>query len=304
MYKKVRDYFNISRQELRGMMIFLILLICIYISPYIYEYFFFKSLDVKIETVMIAKEEINNFILEEKFNKTGELDNSHVGNDPIYFNFNPNHLPLEDWIKLGLTEKQANIIKKYEAKGGKFYKKEDLKKIYSISEKQYNLLLPYIHIPSRVTENKFERLENIPKDFKKNLIVVQLNTADSIDLLQVKGIGPAFASRIIKYRKRLGGFVNKNQLKEIYGIDSLKFVEIQHQLKIDDENITPIKINECNFEDLKMFPYLSYKQMNAIIAYRKQHGSYKNLEDLNKIVLLNKEVITKIAPYIKFNDRE
>jgi competence protein ComEA len=283
MYKKVRDYFNISRQELRGMMIFLILLICIYISPYIYEYFFFKSLDVKIETVMIAKEEINNFILEEKFNKTGEL---------------------EDWIKLGLTEKQANIIKKYEAKGGKFYKKEDLKKIYSISEKQYNLLLPYIHIPSRVTENKFERLENIPKDFKKNLIVVQLNTADSIDLLQVKGIGPAFASRIIKYRKRLGGFVNKNQLKEIYGIDSLKFVEIQHQLKIDDENITPIKINECNFEDLKMFPYLSYKQMNAIIAYRKQHGSYKNLEDLNKIVLLNKEVITKIAPYIKFNDRE
>lgn len=303
MYQKVKDYFNISRQEFRGMMVFLIILICIYISPYIYEHFFFKPLDVKIETIINAKEEIDNFIPEKNLYNNAETDNHYV-NDPIYFDFNPNHLPLEDWIKLGLTEKQANIIKKYEAKGGKFYKKEDLKKIYSISEKQYNLLLPYIRIPAVATESKFERLENVSKNIKKNLIVLQLNSADSIDLLQIKGIGPAFASRIIKYRNRLGGFVSKNQLKEVYGIDSLKFEEIQHQLKIDDENITPIKINECNFEDLKKFPYLSYKQMNAIIAYRKQHGSYKNLEDLNKIVLLNQEVINKIAPYIKFNDRE
>lgn len=292
MNQKFKEYFGISRQEYRGFIVLFILLGLIYAVPYIYERFFFKPLEIKIENIKPALSQIDSYKnivddnQEEEFHK------------PVLFKFNPNHLPVEDWIKLGLSEKQALSIKKYEAKGGKFYKKEDVKKMYAISPVMYQRLEPYIDIPENKTKpyNTYEKKEAHPK---KTFVIVDVNNADSLQLLNIKGIGPAFASRIIKYRNRLGGFIRKEQLMEVYGLDSVKYAQIENQILIDKEKITPININTAEFADIKRFPYLSYKQMNAIIAYRKQHGAYKSITDLNKIHILNPEIISKIAPYIQ-----
>ncbi|KHJ38454.1 comEA protein [Pedobacter glucosidilyticus] len=293
MNQKFKEYFSISRQEYRGLIVLFVLLGLIYLAPYIYERFFFKPLEIKIETIKPALAQID------RYESTAYDNQEEDFHKPVLFRFNPNHLPVEDWIKLGLSEKQAHSIKKYEAKGGKFYKKEDVKKMYAISPAMYQRLEPYIDIP----ENKKEtytidkKRESFPK---KALIMVDVNDADSLQLLNIKGIGPAFASRIIKYRNRLGGFIRKEQLMEVYGLDSAKYVQIENQILIDKEKITPIHINTAEFADIKRFPYLSYKQMNAIIAYRKQHGAYKSITDLSKIHILNPEIISKIAPYIQF----
>ncbi len=299
MYQRVKDYFNVSRQELRGLVVLFLLMILIYCFPFIWERLYDEPLEIKVETLKPLIDDIDSYSKRSKYYNEGEDDLSSASHK--LFNFNPNHLPLEDWVKLGLSEKQASIIKKYEAKGGKFYKKEDLRKIYSISEKQYKRLEPFITISDQVVENykkDFVRY-NVPSVKK---VTLNINEADSIALLDIKGIGPAFAARIIKYRNRLGGFVAKEQLREVYGIDSVKFSQIEDQLIIDAHHIKYININNVTFDEFKRFPYLTFKQMNAIIAYRKQHGFYNNLNDLKKIVLLNQEIIDKIAPYIKFND--
>jgi len=296
MYQKVKDYLNISRQELRGLIVVFFLMIVIYLWPFIWERIYYQPLEIKIETLQPIINDIESFSNNNKYHDDEDAD--LVSERVKLFKFNPNHLPLEDWVKLGLSEKQASIIKKYEAKGGKFYKKEDLKKIYSISEKQYLKLAPFIVIPDNRSSYKKEFAEYKRPEIKRG--TVSINLADSLALLEVKGIGPAFASRIIKYRNRLGGFVDKEQLREVFGVDSLKFIQIKDQLIIDAENIQYLNINQVTFDELKRFPYLSYKQMNAIIAYRKQHGLYTNLADLKRIVLLNQEIINKIAPYIKF----
>jgi DNA uptake protein ComE-like DNA-binding protein len=292
MNKKIKEYLSISRQEYRGLMVLFILLGLIYAAPYVYERFFFKPLEIKIETIQPALTQIDSY------KSTAQDHQEEDFHKPILFKFNPNHLPVEDWIKLGLSEKQALSIKKYEAKGGKFYKKEDVKKMYAISPAMYQRLEPYIDIP----ENKRAYDFNSDKKAsytKKALVMVDVNDADSLQLLNIKGIGPAFASRIIKYRNRLGGFIRKEQLMEVYGLDSIKYAQIESQVLIDQDKITPININTCEFVDIKRFPYLTYKQMNAIIAYRKQHGNYKAITDLNKIHILNPEIISKIAPYIQ-----
>lgn len=299
MYQKVKEYFNITRQEFRGLIVVFILMIIIYLFPFIWERIFFKPLEIKIETLKPLINDIESFNNNNK-NYTDEDDLETSLSEIKLFKFNPNNLSIEDWVRLGLSEKQALTIKKYEAKGGKFFKKEDVKKIYSITEKQYSLLEPYIDIPSRNYNNNKEFSEYKKVENKK--VQVSINVADSMSLLEIKGIGPAFASRIVKYRNRLGGFVNKDQLREVFGIDSAKFDQIKDQLIIDEENIQFININQVTFEDLKRNPYLSYKQMNAIVAYRKQHGEYKSLDDLKKIIVLNQDVINKITPYIKFND--
>ena len=215
-----------------------------------------------------------------------------------YFEFNPNNLPVAQWKKLGLSDRQIKVIKNYEAKGGKFYKKEDLQKIYSISAKDYSRLEPYINIPERSFSNTYV---NSPKIFKvKPMVVVEINHADSEQLTTIRGIGPAFASRILKYRNRLGGFYRKDQLLEVYGLDSAKYQEIANQVEIDGSGINKVNINTCSFDDLKRNPYLTFKQINAIIQYRKQHGNYKNSKDLKNIAILTDEVIDKIEPYFSY----
>jgi competence ComEA-like helix-hairpin-helix protein len=131
-------------------------------------------------------------------------------------------------------------------------------------------------------------------------IVIELNSADSAKLTGLKGIGPSFARRIVNYRNRLGGFINKEQLKEVYGMDDDRYAEMQAQVSVDPSHIQKIHINKVDFDGLKHFPYLSFKQMNAIVRFREQHGDYTSLNDMRNVVLLDDEILRKIEPYIDF----
>ncbi|MBC7653414.1 MAG: helix-hairpin-helix domain-containing protein [Oligoflexus sp.] len=272
------------------------------IAPYVWDKFNYQPIKITVENLEPQIKEIEGF--KDKNHFYDDEENSNVAKPKVQlFNFNPNNLSLQNWMKLGLSEKQANSIISYEAKGGKFRSKADVKKMFVISAEKFEELEPYIQIAeTEVSNKKFDypsRNLNYPKNVKEK-VMVEINSADSITLTTISGVGPSFASRILKYKNRLGGFNHINQLREVYGIDSLKFEQIKNQVRVDGANIAFININDCTFEQLKTFPYLAYKQSNAIIAYRKQHGNYKNPADLSKIAILNAETIQKILPYLKF----
>jgi competence ComEA-like helix-hairpin-helix protein len=291
----LRSFFNFSKKELNGIFFLFLLILVILVSPWFYR---------KLSKLQVY--DLEKFKLEAANFKNSELRVYHSSNKKeavkaVYFEFDPNSIGEKEWLKLGFSIKQIRVINNYIAKGGKFYKKEDLKRIYSISEAQYALVEPYIRIVATYTANKFAKDEKAARS--NNQIprsLIELNLADSLSLLTVRGIGPAFASRIIRYRDRLGGFYTKEQLKEVYGIDSLKYSQIQGQFSIDAALIQKINLNTAGFDQLKKHPYLTYKQMNAIIQYRQQHGYFQSIEDLNKVAILNKEIIRKIEPYFAF----
>lgn len=173
--------------------------------------------------------------------------------------------------------------------------------MYTISPDMYEALLPYVEIKNQPFAYSKKDFQYEKKEYvKKAMIIVDINNADSSKLDEIKGIGPAFANRIIKYRERLGGFYKKEQLLEVYGLDSVKYAEIKDQISINPSSIKTININTADFNALKSSPYLSYKQINAIIQYRKQHGNYNSISDLKKIVILTPQILDKIAPYIVF----
>ncbi len=291
---------EISPREFRGMVVFLILLCIIYVSPYVYERIMFEPLKISIETLTPRIADIESFD-EKNDNFYGEKRKSVRGE---LFDFNPNNLAIKDWMRLGLSEKQAAGIKKYEAKGGKFRTLADVKKMYPISAEMYQRIEPHIRLPN-AEQNKFgASQDNIAKKeiIPRSPVNVELNGADSSTLVTIRGIGPSFATRIIKYRNQLGGFISISQLKEVYGVDSAKFDQILPQVSLNSQSINKININRCTFEQLKTFPYLKFKQSNAIIAYRTQHGYFKSIADLNKIAILTPELIQKITPYLNFND--
>lgn len=226
------------------------------------------------------------------------------------FTFNPNNLPEQDWSRLGLNGKQIKTIKNYESKGGKFRKKEDVKKIYCIKKEQYESLEPYIQIASPTERSMNEektkaifkdgKVESavvpaIPK--KESFAIIELNSADSAMLTTIKGIGPFYAKNIIKYRNSIGGFVAKEQLLEIWKFDQEKLSAIEKYIDIDEAKIKKVNINTCEAADLKS-AYIKWTVANAIVNYRKNHGKYKTVDEIKRTDLVDEETYRKIVPYL------
>ncbi|GAC1552022.1 MAG: hypothetical protein NVS3B13_07030 [Mucilaginibacter sp.] len=286
MKTQVKNYLSITKKEWNGLVVLVVLIVLVLAAPYVYGLFRtepvinFKDFDKA--AVQLSKAAPQTYL---KNNPGSDVKIQH----PVMFPFDPNHLTVEQWQQLGLSERQANVIKHYQAKGGKFYRKEDVKKIYAVTDSDYKRLEPYINIPEEARLKKAKPGE-----------IIELNTADSARLTELKGIGSSFAMRILRYRGRLGGFFRKEQLKEINGIDSLKYADVQSQVSVDPRAVKRINVNTVSFDQLRLFPYLTYNQVNAIIQYRAQHGNYTAVADMENIVLLDKLTIHKITPYINF----
>lgn len=289
--------YGFSKRELNGIFMLVLLILLSNFTPILYEKLFYKdNFSSQEQTAIQQLNLVDRYPKKDFDNFTNDFDNrKFVKKQPIYQVFDPNLIDENIWQQFGLSYKQAMAIVNYVKKGGKFYKPEDLKKMFVISPQKYQDLLPFVQIQVQ------ERKSDFAKTFtKKERSIIEINSADSLKLDEIKGIGPAFARRIIKYRERLGGFVQKEQLFEVFGVDTAKFNEIKDQISIDIQAVQKIKINTVEFEDIKRFPYLKFKEMNAIIQYRKQHGAFQRVEDLSKILILNAQTIERIAPYISF----
>ena len=296
MKQNLKAYFGFSKKEYNGMLILFSLIVAILLFPSLYSVF---QKDVTFDFETFEKEIAHFKTPSSKL--TNDINNG-VGivkttASPTYFTFDPNNLPVEKWSQLGLSDRQINMIKKYESKGGRFYRKEDLQKIYSITPQQYSKLAPYIVINVAKNERVYATTYN--KQSAAKFPLININQADSATLETIRGIGPAFASRIVKYRNRLGGFHSTTQLCEVYGIDSARYAQLESQIEVQGA-IQKININTCTFDQLKQHPYLSYKQMHVLLNYRKQHGDYTDLNSLKNIRVIDSKTLSRIAPYISY----
>jgi DNA uptake protein ComE-like DNA-binding protein len=132
--------------------------------------------------------------------------------------------------------------------------------------------------------------------YVKPVVVVDINKADSLTLLDVNGIGPTFAGRIVKYRNLLGGFIKKEQLAEVYGFKD-KYDGMKSQVRVSPGHKT-INLNMATFKELNKHPYVDYNLTKAIFALKKKLGTFKSVDDIKQIDLVTDELYNKLAPYL------
>ncbi len=205
--------------------------------------------------------------------------------------FDPNGLLKQDWIDMGLSEKQADVIVKFTSHG--ISSNEDLKRIFVLPEKLFELIKDSTYYPAKQSDKVDV------KQLKENkTILIELNSGTSESLQEVPGIGPYFGNKIVAYRNALGGFVSKEQLLEVYKMDSEKFDQMSPYLYVDAKLVSRIHINEVELDELKKHPYLNYKQANSIINYRTQHGPFQKVQDIMNSKLIDRELFEKLEPYL------
>ncbi len=227
------------------------------------------------------------------------------------FPFNPNTLTEEEWLQMGLTDRQVRNIMNYKAKGGKFYSKNDLGKLYTISEEEFAQLEPFIVLPevSRgkntksasqgVVSTGSTTTEAAPTE-KKPILIVDLNTVDSTALVELPQIGPYTAVRIIEFREKLGGFVDKEQLRDVKGMDDARFAAIQPYINLGAVEIRKVDVNRADFKTLVHHPYLSYEQVKRIVNQREKRGMIKNWAQLEELLKEEGEVNPLLEQYVKY----
>lgn len=297
MRKWINTYFNFTKAEFNGILTLFVLIILFLAVPRLYIWLRPPQSDP------LELAEIKSLKLEQRLNvdskkvPSGKRMRSDI--TPKLEAFDPNTLDQAGWEAFGLSPKQATAIINYRRKGGKFRKAEDLKKMYTIRPELYELLKPHVQIRDT---NRQPIYKTHPKATftKKATTIYELNALDTMGMQAINGIGPAFARRIFKYRERLGGFAQPEQLLEVFGIDSAHYEQIRPQIRIDEGLLRKININTADFEMLRQHPYLRYKQVNAIIEYRKQHGNYSSFADLKKVAILPAETVDKLVPYFSF----
>lgn len=133
----------------------------------------------------------------------------------------------------------------------------------------------------------------------KEIFIIELNSADTFELQRLRGIGPSFAKRIIKYRDRLGGYRDKSQLLEIFGMDTAKYNGIKDHLTVNPDSIRKINLNSVTFKQLLTHPYFPFEVTKNIMIYRKDHKKFVEREELLKIKNINDSIYRKMKPYVK-----
>lgn len=239
------------------------------------------------------------------------------------FPFDPNTADSTTLLRLGLAPWQVRAIYKYRAKHGRYHTSEDFKRLPGMTYELWERLGSQVRIAHQFQyidedekcssfsdktvsvsckeENtsfsqKKDSVTEHPRKFE-SVTLVDINTSDTTELMKIPGIGSYRSGKIVEYRRRLGGFINAEQVMEACEMpdEILKWVKV-----IAETPVRKVNVNKLSLQRLMSHPYITFYQARAIVEYRKAHGDLKGVEDLKGLEGFTPGKIEKLQPYLEF----
>ena len=191
---------------------------------------------------------------------------------------------------MGLSKWIPDSIQERVGRRQYFTSLHEVRRFLGLSDSVWLATVPYIKLPKYTPSN---RKKELPK------IKLQLNTATSEQLQKVYGIGPVLAERILDLRNSLGGFLNRDQLEDVWGLQKETRVRIWRMFSLDSVPvIKPININTATIDELAENYYISYSLASRVVAYRSRHGQVDNLSQMAQDLEIDSVRIARIALYL------
>ena len=216
-----------------------------------------------------------------------------------FFPFDPDTVGVETLTQLGMSEKQAASMIKFREKLGGFKDEKQLSKVRVLRAELLDQWKPWLRFGVNANNAASRPIVKAVVS-KARPPLVEINRADTNQLMDLPFIGAGRARAIVNYRNKLGGYIRKEQLLEIKIIPDSVYQIILPRISCDGLVFRPLDLNRCSADSLK-HPYLPKALARIIVNYREQHGPFTAIGDLEKLPLVNAEILTKLAPYLKIN---
>jgi DNA uptake protein ComE-like DNA-binding protein len=241
-----KDYFYFSQSDRRRVTILLTLMGAFIVLTYLFP--------PQQKPVTVNKELQQQLAMLEQSNPSANSDDTNTiaaanqtnknyagattatPKDSLFY-FDPNTLDENGWRLLGVRDKTIHTIINYRNAGAKFYKPEDIRKIYGLYKEKADELIPFIKIkePEKISYKK----EGAKKDsavassqthHSKTFSYININTATADDFKTLPGIGDVLSARIVRFRASIGGFKSIDDLAKTYGLRDSVFQTLRPYL--------------------------------------------------------------------------
>lgn len=298
MLSYIAKYFTLNRRERNAILALITCLFALVITKFVVVYHYQSSaqtvmvVDLDSTAARLATQDLlfpgNNDSKETSFASKRKKDS--------LFYFDPNVISFAQAVQLGFEAKCAHQLVNYRDKGGKFYKPGDLEKLYCMDKVLYSRLEKYIIIENSKENSK--ETSSTKKEKQVEAISIEINSADSNEWIKLRGIGPGYARRILKYRTMLGGFTSIDQIKEVYNFPDSVYQSIKGNLTVNAALVQKLKVNAVDFKTMVHHPYIKYEGTKCIFALKRDKKIKQ--EDLVNSSCFSRESLQKVLPYLDF----
>jgi DNA uptake protein ComE-like DNA-binding protein len=322
MMKKLALYFFYTRSERNGVFLLIAFSLAILAFPKLYNAF-------RKPTEALDFADLNKAIANFDPSKGADTEGSSsemTQHNTAIFRFNPNTASLNELTQLGLSPRIAKTLVHYRERGGQFRRKEDFKKIYGVTDADYDRLKNYIELDNEASfsyggseKTGFRKEMSFENTSKRavNLKPFDPNTATESDLLDL-GLDEKTVKNLLKYRANKGIFYKKEDLKKLYAFSDIDFLRIEKYIQITDNHSIAkgyssietnkkvetkhnaiIDVNESGQEDWLQLRGVGATFAARIINHRDKIGGFATLEQLKEVYGLPDSTLHNIAPYLK-----
>ena len=212
---------------------------------------------------------------------------------PLFY-FDPNTMDSITAIRLGIPSRQVITLMRYRNKGGRFYRKEDLAKLYGLKKDLVEKLIPYVVIKNlgrntayrKMVDYDYQKFGNriglVKDDGNKNLNEwsIDINLADEKQWVAKTKLSPAIIQNIIRYKNYLGGFTNLNQIKKVYGFTEANYYLLKPHLQLGKMNTRKPNASNMSFESWKALGIFQDREIVQILRIRKEKGGHIGWKEL------------------------
>ena len=277
-----KSYFIFSKKEQRGIMVLGLILLSTILIGILFP-----------RKEMVKKDKFNKYYYEKNY---GSAISKAQQRGPLFY-FDPNTMDSMTAIRLGISSRQVITLMRYRNKGGRFYRKEDIGKLYGLKKELVEKLIPYVVIKNEdrnttyrkivdVVDDDHQKLGNskglVKEDVNKNLSEwsIDINLADEKQWAAKTELSPAIIQNIMRYRNYIGGFTNLNQMKKVYGFTDANYYLLKPHLQLGKMNKRKPNASTMSFENWKALGIFQDREIIQILRIRKEKGGYIGWKEL------------------------
>ena len=207
--------------------------------------------------------------------------------------FDPNTIDSLGLVNLGFSRYQTNNILAFREKFGRFKKKSDLLRIYGIDSSDYNRYEEYIQIDSNLKRTKEYLFSFDPNNLDEK-------SWDSL------GVEKRIVARINNFLTKGGRFRKPEDLKNIYGFDSSRYIRLCPYINIVTKPVRlpdKIDLNKADSIQFLSLPGIGPYFCKRILTYRESLGGFYDINQLTEIYGLKRSRVDSIRSYLFIGDK-